>query len=820
MALDEHYIVEISNSASGYIRLATKEFGNTDSSGYHGYIINRPTIRESIDLAESKSTVSNVTLTCQNNTINNISGDPKLSAEIFGGSAHYINRDVTIKSRINSVSDTLIYTGRLKSASINNDETVTLTITAKTPIDFVKIPKFTSKSGKFFPIAYGAGTSEVSTISSPGFIDSARCFPLEVDSLNNEQFNCLAFQEISAGSATDTGFNTDGLGDQSLLADITDNTFQIINGTVPTAFEVGKVIQIDSEKMLITASAFVPSTFISITVIRAYAGTTLAAHADGADVYSVAMATGIDDGKLHYPIKDMYDSSGFPLFCPLLLDNNVYSTENSINLYEGEENNNKPILTAPLNLKRGYYIRPQTVETSSTFSTTSNIANAYDTSDSTFATLTHSASDDFTVGASFILQDLPREEHSIKKCNLKFKYQITAFDEPTGGNESLIFKYKAYINGVVDEAVNGADQAAVMGSAGNITIDLLSTSNFSSTTSRVPENITLSFSAISSGNIGQGSGDTHGLTVKVFDMYLEVNAEIDATDSDKDIQNLIDSNAVKGIDKLYTPADGLDQAFSAGTSVTNIVQMHRDLLHRFAGITSAPVNYSALDSARSGWNVYYYLNEEMTLIDILDQCQKEGGFIFRFRASDNSPQYIFIANSSSASKTLTKDDIKNTKISITDFDSLKTKRIIKHQRNPINDELLFEVECVDTTNNPRTSYNVQSNENIITEDLEILSGNIVNGQEGKTITSTNMGAGNKNDGYANYYNALQGVPKILIETEIVNPSHFDIDVGDVIAMSHTSQIAAPFGESFNGKKFFVTSVARTIGSTKIQMREI
>jgi hypothetical protein len=820
MALDEHYIVEISNSASGYIRLATKEFGNTDSSGYHGYIINRPTIRESIDLAESKSTVSNVTLTCQNNTINNISGDPKLSAEIFGGSAHYINRDVTIKSRINSVSDTLIYTGRLKSASINNDETVTLTITAKTPIDFVKIPKFTSKSGKFFPIAYGAGTSEVSTISSPGFIDSARCFPLEVDSLNNEQFNCLAFQEISAGSATDTGFNTDGLGDQSLLADVTDNTFQIINGTVPTAFEVGKVIQIDSEKMLITASAFVPSTFISITVIRAYAGTTLAAHADGADVYSVAMATGIDDGKLHYPIKDMYDSSGFPLFCPLLLDNNVYSTENSINLYEGEENNNKPILTAPLNLKRGYYIRPQTVETSSTFSTTSNIANAYDTSDSTFATLTHSASDDFTVGASFILQDLPREEHSIKKCNLKFKYQITAFDEPTGGNESLIFKYKAYINGVVDEAVNGADQAAVMGSAGNITIDLLSTSNFSSTTSRVPENITLSFSAISSGNIGQGSGDTHGLTVKVFDMYLEVNAEIDATDSDKDIQNLIDSNAVKGIDKLYTPADGLDQAFSAGTSVTNIVQMHRDLLHRFAGITSAPVNYSALDSARSGWNVYYYLNEEMTLIDILDQCQKEGGFIFRFRASDNSPQYIFIANSSSASKTLTKDDIKNTKISITDFDSLKTKRIIKHQRNPINDELLFEVECVDTTNNPRTSYNVQSNENIITEDLEILSGNIVNGQEGKTITSTNMGAGNKNDGYANYYNALQGVPKILIETEIVNPSHFDIDVGDVIAMSHTSQIAAPFGESFNGKKFFVTSVARTIGSTKIQMREI
>jgi len=83
-----------------------------------------------------------------------------------------------------------------------------------------------------------------------------------------------------------------------------------------------------------------------------------------------------------------------------------------------------------------------------------------------------------------------------------------------------------------------------------------------------------------------------------------------------------------------------------------------------------------------------------------------------------------------------------------------------------------------------------------------------------------MGAGNKNDGYANYYNAIQGVPKLIIETEIVNPSHFDIDVGDVIAMSHTNQIAAPFGQSFDGKKFFTTSVSRSIGHTKIQMREI
>ena len=157
---------------------------------------------------------------------------------------------------------------------------------------------------------------------------------------------------------------------------------------------------------------------------------------------------------------------------------------------------------------------------------------------------------------------------------------------------------------------------------------------------------------------------------------------------------------------------------------------------------------------------------------------------------------------------------------LSEFDTLITQRNIKHTRNPINDELLFEVECTDTTNSPRTNFNVQSSENVVTEELEILNGNIVNESEGKTIGNTNMGAGDRNDGYANYYNSIQGVPKIIIESDVVNPSFYTMEVGDIVAMSHTNQIAAPFGESFNGKKFFLTSIIRSIGTMKIQMREI
>ena len=52
---------------------------------------------------------------------------------------------------------------------------------------------------------------------------------------------------------------------------------------------------------------------------------------------------------------------------------------------------------------------------------------------------------------------------------------------------------------------------------------------------------------------------------------------------------------------------------------------------------------------------------------------KRGGFIFRFKASDGSPQYIYIKNTETTDHTLTKDDVKGTKVSITEFDNLTTK---------------------------------------------------------------------------------------------------------------------------------------------------
>ena len=744
-SITEEWIFELRNdtyssgsSATEFIRLGTAEVvpGVISNDKYHSLITSFPSIRESIDLAESSSKVGNISINCVNGQLSNHS-NATLAEEIYGGTRKYINRDVVVKSRVGGEENT-IYTGRLKSVKLQNQDVVSIEIAARTPIDFLKIPEYTSLAGNFFPTFYGEGTPITSTVSSPQFIQysPAKCFPVTVDTLNNGRYNCLAHKAVT-------------------------------------------------------------------------------------------------DGRLHYPLKDSFSSTGFPLFVPL---DDIQNT--STNDYEGTVDSNKNVLFTALDLHRSYLLRPiQDISATATKTilgdppttdpSPNNTANFYDNDDTTFGTwkvtmdvlfAPPSSSVTDTETFTYSINDIEKEEHEIQECKLYIKWGVSDYNETPSTTLNANLKVKSTYGGL-------SNTITINTESGNRTpayesaIDLLSTGTFSSANGQIPDSLDIIFEAF--GSVEADDTESPGtLQFNVYDFYLEITTKVTDTD------NLANSNTVTGIKKLYTGADGLHKSWSSG-AVVNIAEMHRDLIYRFAGITTEPENYSALNTARSGWTVFYYLHKQKDLLKVLEQTQKEGGFIFRFKANDGSPQYIYLVDTPATDHTISKSDIINTNISLTAFDNLITKRVIKHQRNPINDELLFEVECTDTTNNPRTDYNVQSDENIATEELEILNGNIVNTQEGKTITSTNMGSGNKNDGYANYYNAIEGNPKILIDTEIINPgssggsSYFYLmEVGDICAFDHTDMIVEPFGESFNGKKFIVTGLTRSPGSLKVSLREI
>ena len=82
-----------------------------------------------------------------------------------------------------------------------------------------------------------------------------------------------------------------------------------------------------------------------------------------------------------------------------------------------------------------------------------------------------------------------------------------------------------------------------------------------------------------------------------------------------------------GIDYLYCGADGYTQSW--GGALTTIVDMHRDLIYRFGGITTTPTNWQTVDTARSNRTVNFSTSKPVSLQALMNLTQYEGNFIFR-----------------------------------------------------------------------------------------------------------------------------------------------------------------------------------------------
>lgn len=699
------------------IRLATAEVPHSSISDmkYHGFITNTPSIRESIDLNKSTSTVSNISITCANGTLSNHS--KTLAEEIYGGSNNYINRDVIVRSRVGGYTE-IIFQGRLKEVKLSNQDTVSIVIAVHDPIQDISIPEYQSKSGNYFPIFYGESVPETSTVLVPDFIDASIVFPVEVDTLNNDVFNCLFHQAESV------------------------------------------------------------------------------------------------DARLHYPVKDTFNANEFPIMCPLddTFSNATYDD------YEGATNDtNRNVMRTDLDLHRAYKVRPQTVTNPSSGSgvTVTNPGNAYDDNASTDADFTAALNTDVTVDKEYVISDIPKEEHALQTLKFFYNYSITGYGASNGNlhiHIGVAIKHDGSYS-AFKEINKSANQ-----SADTEELNLLSNSDFSNATNKTPEEVKLRIRFINSAS--DDGGDNNLAVVNLFDTFFQIETKI-VDDNDTDELQLANSSAVTSVKRLYTGADGFDESWNAGTVVSLIHDMHRDILYRFAGVTATPDGYSALDTDRQQtgffWFCRYYTHKPIEIKKLLEQCQYEGGFIFRFRPSNQTPQYIHIPDSPTTIHTIDKNDITNLNISVTPFESLVTKRIIKYEINPINDKTMREITCTDTTNNPRTTYNIDTKENIKTDELKILR---------NSVGQANMG-GARNNGFANYYNAIEGNPKLVVDTEIINPgssggsSYFYLmEVGDICAFNHNDMIVEPFGQSFNGKQFIVTSLTRSPGSLKVSLREI
>ncbi len=165
--ITENWLFKLANDNSGFLYFAFSDV--TDSGNfYHGIILNKPSIRESIDLSNSTSKTSNVSISMHDFTYQ---GNP-ISEELFGGSNHYINQTVSVYSKVGSAT-TQIGSFRLTDISSDGGE-IKLSMASHRPWDFISIPQV--KHDKFHiyePLVYGQFI-EAPFATIAGDVDSVR----------------------------------------------------------------------------------------------------------------------------------------------------------------------------------------------------------------------------------------------------------------------------------------------------------------------------------------------------------------------------------------------------------------------------------------------------------------------------------------------------------------------------------------------------------------------------------------------------------------------------------------------------------------------
>ena len=319
----------------------------------------------------------------------------------------------------------------------------------------------------------------------------------------------------------------------------------------------------------------------------------------------------------------------------------------------------------------------------------------------------------------------------------------------------------------------------------------------------------------------QDSGSSSACTVgnaQIQDIYFKYTIE---NDTDGEPTATFEKNA--NIKYLYNGADGLTNSFTGGSGVADTgLEAHRDLLVRFAGFDDSDgdiYNYDDnldIKAARitTAWNIRWWALKPVELEKVLEQIQYEFCFIFKWRNGLGSYWYVKDSYSSGdVVQTLKKDDIVNLRINNIPFSELLTQMEINYEKHPAESRYLSSQTSKDTTNNPRTTWNIQNKENISEVNLDM---NV------NKPGNTNPGGGDTNDGFADYYMNIFGDIKKVISCDIVNPAvSYNLETGDIIQFSNTAgeMPVEPFGDNW-ADYYMITDLQRSPGKIKIQAREV
>ena len=406
---------------------------------------------------------------------------------------------------------------------------------------------------------------------------------------------------------------------------------------------------------------------------------------------------------------------------------------------------------------------------------------------------------------------------------VEVRHQATGYYNTTNQAAGIHSGYYA----LYDQSFTGSDSPSSPTTSdgaeiGKISNPATSTTSLAETTSSLnsatayasdgyPDGFILRWRRYIQGNANGGTPTLQGYgTLNIWDIRFKCTLKIDKTNTTIDWNNRISS-----VKELYCGADGLNKSYSGGSGdVATGLEAHRDLLKRFTGFDAADddiYNWSDAETARvtDAWNIRWWANKPEKLINILDQIQREFCFIGKFR-HDGSYGYWHVKDSYSSgdvSTTLDKNDITGLKISNSSFDDLLTSIVVNYEKHPAENRYISTTS--EDNSSKRTTYNIQTEENIKEVNLDMLVNNVT-GDLNDDV----------NDGFIPYYgNMLLDVKTIVNCTIVNNTKGYLLETGDIIKFDPSSMDVKAFSNNWT-KYFMVTKINRTLGRVSIECREV
>ena len=445
-------------------------------------------------------------------------------------------------------------------------------------------------------------------------------------------------------------------------------------------------------------------------------------------------------------------------------------------------------------ITRTFRVRPTSFVAATDFT---NTANVYDTDNTTYAndSLTTSGT-----SSTRLRVTLPQISGKVTAATMYIKADVTLTHGTTSDSDAIIADDSFGASTSIITADANGETTATSGSAdsagsGSAYSSVSWTTAVGNNSNKIPDQVIIELLGV--------SGDSGSLTAagKVYDIYFVITSTTDFGNEPN-----ASAKEVQDLDFVYVGADGLpsNSSWSGDTNaLTKVHEFHRDILHRYLGITATPGNWSALNSARSSWTGRYWVTEPTSVKSILEKLQYEGGFIFLF--SQETPKYVYIPNSITANHTLTKSDITNLQISHTGIGDLITKMEIGYEKHPAEDK--YESSAT-YTSGERSDYDFATNENVAQVDLD-------------SLVAAVSGGSNRNDSFEKYYDKITGTLKTIVSCDVVDSTISGlIEVGDFVQFTNGSMDTKPFGDAWTSKDFIITSVTRKVGvQVKIECRE-